>query len=248
MFAGHSPDAVPIKGCKDYLLDPQGRVFSLKTKMYRKPAETRYGAALVQIRTNQGKVQGYVLGRLVLETFVGPAPDDLYECKYINGDMKDCRVENLCWVPRPSRRKQSAPSRPAKCASCGASRWYLKPLSAPRDFVRGQCTKCGKVTRVRIKNFSKHDPKEYKVKPRCMTHAQWKAWAREERQCKSYGVKATVFGPCTDCLPEFAEEMRAQGLCSHPEIRFKKVYTDGEEGYAIVGYAPRPKSQRIVES
>lgn len=34
--------------------------------------------------------------RLVLEAFVGPCPDGM-ECRHLNGDPADNRLENLCW-------------------------------------------------------------------------------------------------------------------------------------------------------
>ena len=34
--------------------------------------------------------------RLVLETYVGPCPSGM-ECRHLNGNKKDNRLENLCW-------------------------------------------------------------------------------------------------------------------------------------------------------
>jgi hypothetical protein len=42
------------------------------------------------------KKRTYYVHNLVLEAFVGPRPAGM-ECRHINGDRKDCRLENLAW-------------------------------------------------------------------------------------------------------------------------------------------------------
>lgn len=47
----------------------------------------------------EGKRFFRLVHRLVLEAFVGPCPDGM-ECRHLNGDPADNRLENLCWGTR----------------------------------------------------------------------------------------------------------------------------------------------------
>lgn len=44
----------------------------------------------------KGSRRSYRVHTLVLNAFVGPRPDGM-ECRHLNGDRTDARLENLCW-------------------------------------------------------------------------------------------------------------------------------------------------------
>jgi len=46
--------------------------------------------------SNKGCKYSKRIHRLVLETFVGPCPEGM-ECRHLNGNPKDNRLDNLCW-------------------------------------------------------------------------------------------------------------------------------------------------------
>lgn len=72
----------------------------------------RRGAAGILLRPREGNKHGHKtvvlyaggrrtrrdlwIHRLVLEAFVGPCPDGM-ECRHLNGNPADNRLENLCW-------------------------------------------------------------------------------------------------------------------------------------------------------
>lgn len=75
-----------IRGQDTYRLS--GRIAALNTG-------SKTGHLKVQIRM-AGKYHHAWVHRLVLETFAGPCPDGM-ECRHLNGNPKDNRLENLAW-------------------------------------------------------------------------------------------------------------------------------------------------------
>lgn len=47
-------------------------------------------------------------------------------------------------------------------------------------------------------------------RPPCMDDMEWTRWDELNRLCRVTGAFAS---PCTDCMPDFAADMREQGLC-----------------------------------
>jgi hypothetical protein len=60
----------------------------------------------------------------------------------------------------------------------------------------------------------------------CASDDQYKEWKTTARMMRP--PTNTWF--CTDCTPQYQREMKAQQLCSRPEIRFRSG-ADGIEGY-----------------
>jgi hypothetical protein len=42
------------------------------------------------------KARSFRVHKLVMEAFVGPCPENM-ECRHLNGDREDNRLDNLCW-------------------------------------------------------------------------------------------------------------------------------------------------------
>ncbi len=98
----------------DYAITKDGRVWS-KPRITRhgQPRKGRwlknslisYGYLVVGLYLNCRKYTS-VIHRLVLETYVGPCPKDL-ECRHLNGNPADNRLENLCWGTHSENIKDS---------------------------------------------------------------------------------------------------------------------------------------------
>lgn len=68
---------------------------------------------------NNGKPISRLIHHLVLETFVGPCPPGM-ECRHLNGNPKDNRLENLKWGTRSENQRDSIKHGTAKCLhQCG---------------------------------------------------------------------------------------------------------------------------------
>ncbi len=76
-----------------YEVSDQGRVRSRERLL--RPSRQKRGHMLAHLGSS---AQRYV-HRLVLEAFVGPAPKGM-ECRHLNGDPADNRLENLAWGTR----------------------------------------------------------------------------------------------------------------------------------------------------
>lgn len=87
----------PVVGFADYYVSNLGRIQSTKwtkpriMKLGRDPAGYPSVQLCVKNRIHVRRVH-----RLVAEAFYGPRPDG-YECRHLNGDKADNRLENLQW-------------------------------------------------------------------------------------------------------------------------------------------------------
>lgn len=88
----------PVEGFEDYLVSDEGRIYSLKTKKFRKPTKTSKGYLQVNL-SKSGKVKRFLVHRLVAEAFI-PNPLNLDTVDHINNIKTDNRVENLQWLSR----------------------------------------------------------------------------------------------------------------------------------------------------
>lgn len=92
-----------IDGFPDYEVSDLGKVRSWKVWGRKKDDPARLlspgsqeGGYLNVRLSRDGKVYPKLVHRLVLETFVGPCPDEM-ESRHINGDSTDNRLTNLEW-------------------------------------------------------------------------------------------------------------------------------------------------------
>ena len=99
-------DGVEVKtipGFPDYAITKDGRVWSnphrdslshrRRGKWLKSGNRKGYLAVVLFINSRQ---HNCAVHRLVLETYVGQCPDGM-ECRHLNGNRKDNRLENLCW-------------------------------------------------------------------------------------------------------------------------------------------------------
>lgn len=90
----------PINGFPGYFVSNMGRVQSRKRyePIFLSICRSRLGYPVVQLCKGK-KIISIYLGRLVLETFVGfPTEPWLCYAHNKNGDILDCRLENLEWI------------------------------------------------------------------------------------------------------------------------------------------------------
>jgi hypothetical protein len=85
-----------IQGFSDYLIYPDGKVFSKKSKKYLKSGDNGLGYKFVILYPDR---KSYTIHRLVAIHYIDK-PDDLNEVDHINRIKDDNRVENLRWVSR----------------------------------------------------------------------------------------------------------------------------------------------------
>jgi len=107
----------PVRGCPGYWVADDGRVVSLlrvEPHIMRRLYTGRHRYAFVDLRGSGGS-RRISVPRLVLSTFAGPPSPETAVARHLNGGRRDCRIENLAWLPRevlqndvvqPSRRKR----------------------------------------------------------------------------------------------------------------------------------------------
>ena len=87
-----------------YCISKDGKVWSLKHKRFLE-LSLRCGYFYANLNKNS-KVHQKRVHRLVLETFVGPCPENM-ECCHNNGTKTDNRLENLRWDTRSNNIKDA---------------------------------------------------------------------------------------------------------------------------------------------
>ena len=95
-----------IQNYSDYLIYPNGTVFSKKRKgIFLKPRADGVGYHQVGLSKN-GKEVKYLVHRLVGIHYI-PNPENKKEVDHINRDKTDNRIENLRWVNRSENQQNT---------------------------------------------------------------------------------------------------------------------------------------------
>ena len=84
-------DAAPL-----YEVSNSGRVRSKKTGRVLAIRRNNKGRWCVRLYNGSGKAGDHQVHRLVLEAFVGPAPEGM-ECRHLDGNHENNHLENLVW-------------------------------------------------------------------------------------------------------------------------------------------------------
>ena len=90
----------PIEGFPGYYISNLGRVQSRKriTPIFMATQKSRLGYKTVFL-WREDELKSLYVGRTVLSAFLGyPADPWLCYCHHKNGDLDDCRLENLEWI------------------------------------------------------------------------------------------------------------------------------------------------------
>lgn len=103
----------PIPNFPDYSITKNGWVWSkprkdalghsLKGKWLKPGIRNTY---LFVVLYNKSQGYNRYIHRLVLETYVGPCPKGM-ECRHLNGNPLDSRLENLCWGTKKENKQDS---------------------------------------------------------------------------------------------------------------------------------------------
>jgi len=88
-----------------YIVCRDGRIWSTKSEKWINGWADRAGHLRVDFEP-RGVGRGWFIHRAVLETFVGPCPEGM-ECRHLDGNPKNNRLENLCWGTRSEIQKDS---------------------------------------------------------------------------------------------------------------------------------------------
>ena len=87
-----------IVGYENYLIYPDGKVYSKKSKRYLKHTDDGNGYYRISL-SKDGIVKKHRIHRLVGLHYI-PNPDNKRFLDHINRDRKDNRIENLRWVDK----------------------------------------------------------------------------------------------------------------------------------------------------
>jgi len=88
-----------VQGFPDYLIYPDGKVFSKKRNKFLKHKKTNGGYLFVSLSNRGEKPIPKRIHRLVAEYFI-PNPENKPEVDHINRIRDDNRIENLRWATR----------------------------------------------------------------------------------------------------------------------------------------------------
>jgi hypothetical protein len=90
--------ATPYPYNTDYIVYPDGRVWTTKKRRFMKVHKDNSGYLHISFYLNRKKTTR-LLHRVVLETFDGPCPEGM-EARHLDGDKENNNILNLVWGTR----------------------------------------------------------------------------------------------------------------------------------------------------
>lgn len=85
-----------VVGFPSYCVTKQGHIWSTKSGKWLRPYVHKHNGCLLVSLSKNGRLFRRTVHRLVLDAFVSKRPRGK-ECRHLNGDPKDNRLENLKW-------------------------------------------------------------------------------------------------------------------------------------------------------
>lgn len=99
-------DMKPLVKYDGYYATTDGRIYSVKRRIYLKPSFDKQGYARVGIYVGNYKTKTIKVHRLIAECFI-ENPSNKKDVNHINGKKDDNRVENLEWCTRSENVRHS---------------------------------------------------------------------------------------------------------------------------------------------
>jgi len=113
-----------ITNLSNYLIEDNGKVFSLHKKDYIKLYKNNYGYYFVSLKTDDGKWKSFFIHRLVAEAFI-PNPKEYPVVMHLDDDPSNNQSFNLRWGTQSDN-----------CVMCiekkrnhGQNKWTKNPLT-----------------------------------------------------------------------------------------------------------------------
>ena len=114
-----------ICGYENYLIYPDGRVFSKNKNKFLRPHLNYKGYYIVDLSKN-GKRKTFKIHRLIALHYI-PNPDNKPEVDHINRDRSDNRIENLQWATKSENMQNKGV---AKSNKLGIKNIHLEGISS----------------------------------------------------------------------------------------------------------------------
>lgn len=84
----------------DYAVSEYGDITNIKTGAPRKLSINREGVVKISLYNEHGQLKTRSVARMVAEAFVPPVDNDNFNTPiHLDGDLQNCRADNLVWRP-----------------------------------------------------------------------------------------------------------------------------------------------------
>lgn len=94
-----------LKSVAKVIMRKDGKPYTAKEQIHKPPTYTT--GYLMATLYKQGIIERMMIHQLVLLAFIGPCPKG-QQCRHLDGDSKNNRIENLCWGTASQDREDQA--------------------------------------------------------------------------------------------------------------------------------------------